>query len=45
MKMFLMLMMAHFVSKEAIRYQLLRVGCFATNGALKFGGHEISSVL
>ena len=44
-KMFIMLMMANLVSKKAIWDQLLRVGCFATNGALKFGGHEISSVL
>ena len=39
-----MLMMANLVSKKAIGDQLLGVGCFATNGALKFGGHEISSV-
>ena len=43
-KMFIMLMMANLVSKKAIWDQLFRVGCFATNGALKFGGHEISSV-
>ena len=43
-KMFIMLMMANLVSKKAIWDQLLWVGCFATNGALKFGGHEISSV-
>ena len=43
MKMFLTAMMANLVSKKAIWYQLLGVGCFATNGALKFGDHEISS--
>ena len=36
--------LTNLVSKEAIWDQLLWVGCFATNGALKFGGHEISSV-
>ena len=35
--------LTNLVSKEAIWDQLLWVGCFATNGALKFGDHEISS--